>query len=212
MPGPRDTATCRPRPGQGEVPRHHHARPEECTASVPAPSSYTERLRGVQRKGSAEQPNEVAPGYHRPTYEKLAYSVLYQGAPIMTHRDGLPRFSALSVRCGDAGHREACATPSESLGKPPLRSRMRPVGGRRKVLTMHRIACNFPPARRAAYAISMSHDRCPLVLRGGRCCEAWIAPILVATSGHRLTAREALSRRPGCPRRCPAARRSRTDA
>ncbi len=40
----------------------------------------------------------------------------------MTHRDGLPRFSALSVRCGDAGHREACATPSESLGKPPTRS------------------------------------------------------------------------------------------
>ncbi len=29
----------------------------------------------------------------------------------MTHRDGLPRFSARSVRCGDAGHREACATP-----------------------------------------------------------------------------------------------------
>ena len=83
----------------------------------------------------------------------------------MTHRDGLPRFSARSVRCGDAGHREACATPSESLGKPPLRSRMRPVGGRRKVLTMHRIAGNFSPTRRAAYAISMSHDQRPLVLR-----------------------------------------------
>ncbi len=38
----------------------------------------------------------------------------------MTHRDGFPRFSARSVRRGDAGHREACATPSESLGKPPL--------------------------------------------------------------------------------------------
>ena len=37
----------------------------------------------------------------------------------MTHRDGLQRFSARSVRCDDAGHREACATPSESLGKPP---------------------------------------------------------------------------------------------
>ena len=81
----------------------------------------------------------------------------------MTRRAGLPRFSALSVRRGDAGHREACATPSESLGKPPLRSRMRPVGGRRKVLTMRRIACTFPPARRAAYAISMSHDQRPLV-------------------------------------------------
>ncbi len=31
----------------------------------------------------------------------------------MTHRDGLPRLSARSVRCGDAGHRKACATPSE---------------------------------------------------------------------------------------------------
>ncbi len=81
----------------------------------------------------------------------------------MTHRDGLPRFSARSVRCGDAGHRKACATPSDSLGKPPLRSPMRPVGGRRKVLTMPRIAGNFPPTRRAAYAISMSHDQRPLV-------------------------------------------------
>ena len=35
---------------------------------------------------------------------------LYQGALIMTHRDDLPRFSARSVRCGDASHRKACAT------------------------------------------------------------------------------------------------------
>ena len=55
---------------------------------------------------------------------------------IETHRDGFPRFSALSVRRGDAGHRKACATTSESLGKPPFRSSMRPVGGRRKTLTM----------------------------------------------------------------------------
>ncbi len=81
----------------------------------------------------------------------------------MTHRDGLPGFSARSVRRGDAGHRKACATPSESLGKPPLRSRLRPFGGRRKVLTRHRIARNFPPPRRAAYAIYMSHDQRPLV-------------------------------------------------
>ncbi len=98
----------------------------------------------------------------------------------MTHRDGLPGFSARSVRRGDAGHRKACATTSESLGMPPFRSRMRPVGGRRKVLTtrppqqrrcrcggwMHRIAGTFPPARRAAYAIPMSHDQRPLVLHG----------------------------------------------
>jgi len=52
----------------------------------------------------------------------------------MTHKDamwdGLPSFSARSVGRGDAAHREARATPSESLGKPPFRSPPRPVGGR----------------------------------------------------------------------------------
>ena len=81
-----------------------------------------------------------------------------------THRDGLPGLSARSVRRGDAGHREACATPSESPGKPPFRSDMQPVGVRRKVLTMHRIADNVPPARRAAYAISMGLHQRSLVL------------------------------------------------
>ncbi len=38
-----------------------------------------------------------------------------------------------------------------------------PSEGVEKVLTMRRIACNFPPTRRAAYAISMSHDRRSLV-------------------------------------------------
>ncbi len=82
-----------------------------------------------------------------------------------TQRDGFPRFSAprfsaRRVRRGDAVHRETCATTSESLGKPPFRSHRRPVGGRRKFLTMRRIACNFPPTRRAAYAISMGpHQR-----------------------------------------------------
>ncbi len=32
---------------------------------------------------------------------------------------------------------------------------------------MHRIAGTFPPTRRAAYAIPMSHDRRPLVLGSG---------------------------------------------
>jgi hypothetical protein len=99
----------------------------------------------------------------------------------MTYRDGLPRFSARSVRCCDTGHREACATLSERLGKPPFRSRMqsarghgvspyfngggcpRDPRGRRKALTMHRIACSFPPTRRTAYAISMNHYQRSLV-------------------------------------------------
>ena len=72
----------------------------------------------------------------------------------MTHRDGLPRFSARSVGRSDAGHRKPRATPSESLGKPPFRSPPRPVGGRRKTLPMgpHR-AGGLPPTRRAAGAI-----------------------------------------------------------
>ena len=82
----------------------------------------------------------------------------------MTRRAGLPRFSALSVRRGDAGQRKARETPSESLGKPPLRSAMRPVGGRRKVLAMRRIAGDCPPARRAADGTSMSHDQRSLIL------------------------------------------------
>ncbi len=82
----------------------------------------------------------------------------------MTHRDGLPGFSARSVGCGDAGHHKARATPSESPGKAPFRSYARPVGGRRKVLTMGHIARNFPPTRRTAHAISMGHYQRSLVL------------------------------------------------
>ena len=81
----------------------------------------------------------------------------------MTHRDGLPRFSARSVGRGDAAHREARATPSESLGKPPFRSPLRPVGERRMALPMGRIACGHPPTRRAAGAIHMGHYHLSLV-------------------------------------------------
>ncbi len=81
----------------------------------------------------------------------------------MTPRDGLPRFSARSVGCGDAGHHKARATTSEILGKPPFRSHARPVGGRRKALTMRHIVCNFPAPRRTAHAISMGHYQRSLV-------------------------------------------------
>ncbi len=72
----------------------------------------------------------------------------------MTHRDGLARLSARSVRRRDVRHRKACATQGpptpESLDKPPFRSPMRPVGQRRKALPMRGIARSFPPNRRAA--------------------------------------------------------------
>jgi hypothetical protein len=65
---------------------------------------------------------------------------LYQGALIMTHRDGFPHASRLGLSArsawrGDAGHRKPCAPsqsygPSESLGKPPFRSRGRTGSGR----------------------------------------------------------------------------------
>ena len=60
----------------------------------------------------------------------------------MTRRAGLPRFSALSVRRGDAGHREACATPSESLGKTPPR-RHGPAGGALAIPDASRLPASF---------------------------------------------------------------------
>ena len=59
----------------------------------------------------------------------------------MIHRDGFPRLSARSAWRGDPGsaggfaeasveHRKPCATPSESLGKPPFRSGGRTGTGR----------------------------------------------------------------------------------
>ncbi len=81
----------------------------------------------------------------------------------MTYRDGSPGLSARKVRRRDAGHRKADMTPTESPGKPPFRSSQRPVGGRRKALTMHRIDGDFSPARRDAERISMGHYQCSLV-------------------------------------------------
>ncbi len=57
---------------------------------------------------------------------------LYQGSVIKTHRDGLPWFSARRARRGDAAHRKAGATTSESLGKPPFGSRPLIAGGRQE--------------------------------------------------------------------------------
>ncbi len=80
----------------------------------------------------------------------------------MTHRDGVPRFSARSVWRGDAGHREPCGTPPENLGKPPPVARAN-RRGRREALTMSHIACGSPPAQRIARAISMGHYQRSLV-------------------------------------------------
>ncbi len=92
----------------------------------------------------------------------------------MTQRDGFPRLSARSAWRGDAGHRKPRAPseshgPSESLGKPPFRSRGRTAGGRREALPMSHIACGFPPTRRIARAISMGHYQRSLVL-GSKAC------------------------------------------
>ncbi len=45
-----------------------------------------------------------------------------------THRDDLPRFSARSVRRGDAGHREPCATTSVRASWRPKASVSRRSG------------------------------------------------------------------------------------
>jgi len=94
----------------------------------------------------------------------------------MTHRDGLPRFSARSVRRSDAAHRKPLSYPSESLGKPPSRSPPRPVGGRRKALPMgRRIAGGHPPTRRAAGARSLC-----VIITTPRYCTAHDADIEAA--------------------------------
>ena len=66
----------------------------------------------------------------------------------MTHRDDLARLSPLSVRCGDAAHRKACATQgppvAESLDKPPLRS---PMGHYQRSLVLIRPFLFFVPFR-----------------------------------------------------------------
>ncbi len=90
----------------------------------------------------------------------------------MTHRDGFPHasrlgFSARSAWRGDSGHRKPRGTPLESpglkaLGKPPPVARAN-RRGRRETLTMPRIACGSPPARRIAHAISMGHYQRSLV-------------------------------------------------
>jgi hypothetical protein len=84
----------------------------------------------------------------------------------MTHRDGFTRFSARSAWRGDVGHRKPRATPPESLGNPPSVARANRQGTplrRREALTMSRIACGSPPARRIARAISMGHYQRSLV-------------------------------------------------
>ncbi len=85
----------------------------------------------------------------------------------MTPRDGFPRFSARSAWRGDAGHREPCATPPESLGKPPSRSRGRTARRRREALPTRRVAGGPPPTRRIARAISRGQYYGPLVLSDG---------------------------------------------
>ena len=63
---------------------------------------------------------------------RRARIVLYQGAVIKTHRDGLPWFSARRARRGDAAHHKAGGTTSEGLGKPPYGSRPLIAGGRQE--------------------------------------------------------------------------------
>ncbi len=106
----------------------------------------------------------------------------------MTHRDGFPRFSARSAGRREAGHRMPCATPSESLGKPPFRSRGRTAGGRRKTLTMPRSARGFPPTRRIACTISMGHYQRSLVLGHHRCLARVLCGRLIDYYG-RMTGR-----------------------
>ena len=66
---------------------------------------------------------------------------------IIAHRDGFTWFSARRAQRGDAGHRKAGATTSESHVKPPFGSRPLIAGGRQEALTMSRIAYGLLPTR-----------------------------------------------------------------
>ncbi len=108
--------------------------------------------------------------------EKL-YRGLYQGALIMTHRDGFSRLSARSAWRGDAWTSGAMRPVSKpwAARKPwetavPVAQANRQRAnrwGRRKALTMSRRTRGFPPtrplARRIACAISMGHYQRSLV-------------------------------------------------
>jgi len=86
----------------------------------------------------AEDPARIHPrdrGFHGLFRPPAGDRRLYQRSLILTHRDGFPRLSARSAWRGDVGHRKPCAPsqshgPSESLGKPPFRSRGRTGSGR----------------------------------------------------------------------------------
>ena len=81
----------------------------------------------------------------------------------MTHMDGKSGFSARSQYRRDAGHHKMLATLSESPDLPPLRSFLRPVGGRQQALPMRRIARGSLPTRLASETIPMGHYYLPLV-------------------------------------------------
>jgi len=81
----------------------------------------------------------------------------------MTHRDGLSALSVRSVSRSDAAHRKGRVTTSERSEKPPFRSWTRPVGGRRKALTMRRIASGLAPTRRGVSTIFMGYSPWSLV-------------------------------------------------
>ena len=90
----------------------------------------------------------------------------------MAHRDGFPRLSARSAWRGDAGHREPRRRRARKPWEAAVPVARRTAGVRRKALTMPRIACGSPPARRIARAISMGHYRALLGIREIQAMEA----------------------------------------
>ena len=86
----------------------------------------------------------------------------------MTHRDGFPRLSAstrVARRCGTSvATCDAARKPWETAVPVAQANRQRANRcGRRKASPMSRIACGFPPTRRIACTISMSHYQRSLV-------------------------------------------------
>ncbi len=81
-----------------------------------------------RRKVAGDVVDEMAalPGVRSASWARSIPQAISSGSISVVTLDGGEEGAGLRQQ---AGHRKGCATPSESLGKPPLRSRMRPVGG-----------------------------------------------------------------------------------
>ncbi len=109
-------------------------------------------IQGGEADFGGEEGVEAPAQFPSPLRVRIFPIGLYQRVIIMTHRDGLSELSVRSRYCRDVGHRKMLATRPESSERPPFRSLLGPVGGRRQALTMapHRLQlASYPTGPRS---------------------------------------------------------------